>query len=350
MSLKNGKSNNSGNNIRYSYVYTVDHRKLMQDRKDAKTPELSAVCTGKVCHRINLIDPLTGEKVPQADLAAERKKIRDKQHKLNAEYLLEGNATLPPPGNATLPPPGDAQLPPPGNATLPVCAPMGSVGIIKPKISHDLNLHLDKNTGNTTAIFGSSKMGKSSTLMYIYKKYYSGSDWITIAALQNPQSKIYTSKLVGGKAKKARLLMIDKYSPMIYKLEKRINIISKNSHNFCNLFDDFIGIKGNSTLEELVLTYRNSNISTVICLQYVNLLAKSSRSNVNNILLFGNNTDEATRVAIEIYLKSWFHEHGINSIDEMVCEFKRLTSGDNLHTFFHIVPAKNIVNVIKLPL
>src|SRR5690348_14510569 len=38
--------------------------------------------------------------------------------------------------------------------------------------SNRIEMILDPNTGNSTAIFGSSKTGKSTLMMYLYNKYY----------------------------------------------------------------------------------------------------------------------------------------------------------------------------------
>ena len=90
---------------------------------------------------------------------------------------------------------------------------------------------------------------------------------------------------------------------------------------------------------------RNSNISTIICLQYVNTLSKAARSNVNNVLLFGQNTDEAAEVCINVYLRTWFKKQGVHGLVDQISEFHRLTLD---HGFFHVHPATGKVSLCKL--
>ncbi len=202
-----------------------------------------------------------------------------------------------------------------------------------------LNLILDNNTGNTCAIFGSSKRGKSTAMMNIFKDYYANKvpdDLIAILFARNPQISAYSGV-------KGRLIMCDEFRSDIIADQCNINKVANNKFNFLNLIDDFINLKYSLSLDDLLLTLRNSNISTIICLQYVNTLSKAARSNVNNVLLFGQNTDEAAEVCINVYLKSWFRRQKVPE-SQWVNMFHTITSD---HGFFHVHPASSAVSICK---
>lgn len=208
-----------------------------------------------------------------------------------------------------------------------------------------LKLILDPDTGNTTCIFGSSKRGKSTTMMKIYEEYYKPyipkktykgkNAIIPFLFAKSIQINLYNAK---------GLIKSDKFRPEFIDAQRKINRYSKNSHSFVNFIDDFINLKHSLTLDDLILTLRNSNISTVICLQYVNTLSKPARSNVNNVLLFGQNTDEAAEVCINVYLKSWFKSQKIPEPDQVPI-FHKITAD---HGFFHIHPSTGKVTICKL--
>lgn len=214
-------------------------------------------------------------------------------------------------------------------------SPLSLSSIIK---YEPLQMHLDSDTGNTGAIFGSSKRGKTTLLMEIYKKYYQSSvpdNLIPIAFVKNSQ--------IGAYAKNG-LIKIDEWKPEIIEAERKIQKFSKNKHEFLNLIDDFLDIKHQKMLDNLILSFRNSKISSYICLQYVNALSKSARSNVNNVFIFGQNTDEAADVSINCYLASYFRTNKIPK-DQWTQVFHKITSD---HGFFHIYPSTMEVRICKL--
>ena len=205
------------------------------------------------------------------------------------------------------------------------------------------NLVLDEGTGNTTFILGSSKQGKTFCLMDIFEGYYADKNNISTLFSINSHIKLY------GKSERLLRFPTDhaispKYIDKYIKTQKRINSKTKNHYNFVNLFDDVIDVRFSKLMHNSILTYRNSNISTVICLQYNNLLAKQARSNVNNVILFGLNTDEAIKQAVDTYLKSKFKSMGI-PVSDHIEFYKKLTHD---HRFIYYRPSDNIISFHKI--
>lgn len=203
------------------------------------------------------------------------------------------------------------------------------------------NFKLDQNTGNSTVIFGSSKTGKSTLMMYLYEKFYqSDKDFICTLFSINSQLKIYDID-----KKLLRCNTFNDRSEKFIKLEKLINTKTKNHYKFLNMFDDIINMKYGSLLNEMILTYRNSNLSTIICLQYPFLLNKGNRANVNNVFIFGSNTNESIVDLINTFLKPYFNRMGIIGIDNQTEFFKRITFN---HGFFYIHNASDTISIHRL--
>lgn len=217
-----------------------------------------------------------------------------------------------------------------------------------PKYTATATLKLDANTGNTVFICASSKAGKTTLQMYLYKKYFAKS--IAIMFAHNPQLKIYKQK---------NLIVTDNFQPDIIEIMRRLNRISKNKFDFTILLDDQIKVKTDA-IQDMMLSLRNSNISSIVSLQYINLLSKACRGNVNNVLLGSLNSDENILVAIKCYLMSFMHsafktsfqKEGQNIAQnrtvtepEMIAYYRELTSD---HGFINIHPASGEIKFIRL--
>lgn len=204
----------------------------------------------------------------------------------------------------------------------------------------EINIKFDANTGNTCVILGSSKMGKSTLLLHLYDKYYDSKEFISMLFTINPHINVYNNH--------KNLIMcktFNRETEDIIKEQKYINMKTNNKYNFCNLLDDIIDVKYSSLLNNLILTYRNSNISTLISLQYPKLLNKSARANVNNIILFNFNTDETCIDAINLFLKAHFNKMGYKSEDDKLKLYKELTKN---HGFIYINTLHNHISFHKL--
>ncbi len=210
------------------------------------------------------------------------------------------------------------------------------------KVLDKLNLKLDQGTGNTTYLLGSSKRGKSTLMMHIFRKHYNKKNFITTLFSINSQIPLYKSK--------KSLIKINNFgkdAQRYIKMEQVANKRCKNKYNWSNLIDDVIDIRDNRLINNMILTYRNSKISSVICLQYSNLLSKQSRSNINNICCFAFNTDEAIEVVIKTFLKGAFNKLGIRGLDEQIEFYRKMTMD---HGFIYIHPESGMISFHKLSL
>lgn len=192
------------------------------------------------------------------------------------------------------------------------------------------DLKLDKNTGNSTVIFGSSKAGKSTLLMDIYKNNYS--NFISVLFTESPQLKMFKDK---------KLIISDFFLPEIVKDMHRINKGTKNNYNFSVLVDDIVDQKENTLIKKLILIFRNSNISSVVSLQSPKLLSKANRGSINNYIFFKFNTDEMIEEIIKLFLSSFLP----GKMTEKIQLYKQLT---NNHQFIYFRPRESKISVHKL--
>lgn len=191
-------------------------------------------------------------------------------------------------------------------------------------------LQLDGHTGNTVVVLGSSKSGKSTSIMKIYDNYFADTKKISILWTINPQIGLYKGH--------KNLIVAQKWnkdSEEIIKMQKRIQTKTSNEYAFLNIFDDVIDTRNNMLFQNLLLTYRNSKMSSIISLQYSNLLSKMGRSNVHNLLTFSFNSDESIELIIKTYLTGIFKKMGLVQMTDMVNFYRAMTKD---HGFLYIRP------------
>lgn len=231
-----------------------------------------------------------------------------------------------------------------GLQTAPRSADISGVGI--PTVQHvpartPFHLQLDEGTGNTVFIVGSSKQGKSTLLMHIYDKYYAREkDLISILWTANPHIPLYKHHdklIVSG--------VWNKEAEEIIQEEKKIQTKTKNKYQFLNMFDDVINVRNNVLMDNLVMTYRNAKMSSIISLQYSNLMSKCCRANVNGICAFGFNTDEAILVIIKTFLSGFLRKLGVRDETDQINFYREATKD---HSFIYIQPSAGIISFHRI--
>ncbi len=218
--------------------------------------------------------------------------------------------------------------------------PNVNAALNKIKIEKGLNLRLTPNSGNSCAILGSSQQGKTTILMWIYRKYYKKKSFITTLFSVNSQISAYK-----GEKNLLKCNTFDRKAQKYIKMEKFINNRTNNKYNFANLIDDVLNVRHNALINNLILTYRNSKISTCICMQYSNLLSKATRANFTNVIMFRFLSDESTEVIIKTFLRSSFNKMGIFGMDDQIKFYKKMTKN---HQFLYYHPASDSLSFHKI--
>lgn len=196
----------------------------------------------------------------------------------------------------------------------------------------DLEVSL-RPTGNTILLLGPSQKGKTILMMYIYKKQFA--NYISVLFADNPQSPVYKDK---------NLIVTEMYEPKIIKMAQFINKKTKNNYEFLFMLDDIVEKKNDKTLLRQFLTFRNSNISSIMSLQYDKLLDKGARNNVHNIFLFQQNNDVLTEDVIKNFLTSYLPR---STMSEKIKWYRDVTSN---HGFIYVDTYNNLMKVFsKVP-
>lgn len=159
------------------------------------------------------------------------------------------------------------------------------------------NLKLSSKGGNSIAMIGSTRSGKSTALSYILDKYFK--KHISVLMTNSPQADIYKSM--------KHCVQSPQYIPKVVKDMYAINRDTNNHYDFLAILDDVVtGVKFDKEILKLLTIYRNSDISAIITAQAVTLLNSAGRTNLNFILLFKLNSDEQIERCIKFYLSSYF--------------------------------------------
>lgn len=205
----------------------------------------------------------------------------------------------------------------------------------------NFKVNLMKNTGNSIVIFGSSKAGKSNLMSYLYTNYFGDSNkYISTLFSINYYNTIYSKS----------------FDPIIYKgwnkngndyiqLQRKINMETKNRYKFLEMFDDIIAVNRSNIVNNLILTLRNANISSILCLQYPRLLSKMARANANFIMFFRFNSEETIEDAVKVFLGSHFRRMGYKSLESQIDLYKELTKD---YQFLMLEPSKDILSLHKI--
>lgn len=214
--------------------------------------------------------------------------------------------------------------------------------ITKIKFNKKIKLLLDKNTGNSIIILGSSKRGKTSAMMSIYSKYYNKNKYISTAFSENIHIKEYK-----GYKNLLKCRIFNNQSENYIKLEKFINSKCDNKYEFVNLFDDILDLRYNNLIKNLILSYRNAKMSTILALQDPVLLNRNMRQNANNILFFGFNSDDTIEFVINHFLKSHFRKLGVNNLMDQIIFYQEITKN---HGFIYLHPETGNISFNRLKL
>lgn len=222
---------------------------------------------------------------------------------------------------------------------LPAIAPAAD-GLPDVTIRDSLRFSLDEGTGSTILLLGSSKRGKSHLMMRIYEDKFRRKDTISTLFSDNPHLKVYGSD----KDLLCAYGFGDRHAKYI-QMQHYINVKTKNEYKFANFLDDIVDRKNSPIVNKMVLTYRNAGISLIIALQYLMLMSKMNRSNINHTFCFGMNSAEDEMSVIKNMLRPYFAQMGLKRLDDMV-RFYRVVTRD--HGFIHIDNVRGEVSFHRL--
>ena len=267
--------------------------------------------------------------------------LKDNQRKKNMEYRLMGS-----------------QITMKASSHIPV----SKQNEVKEEIVHHsvLDIKFDERGPKqcTYGLLGSSKSGKSTVLAYIFNKYYNDHspnfEKVTDPETNRNKKDKFISCLFSinshielYKDFDIKTSYVNKRTLKIIQIEHAINKATDNHYNFFNAFDDVLTVRDKGLLSELVLTYRNSNMSTAISLQHLKLLTPAMRSNINHIFCFKFNSEEIVETIIKVYLRAKFKKMGYITLSQQVDFYNEVTKN---HGFIHLDMMNGTMKFYRLQL
>ena len=168
--------------------------------------------------------------------------------------------------------------------------------------------------GMTIAMIGSTRSGKTTLLKHTLKKYFD--DHIGVLMTPSLHAPVYSDVKGISKA--------PDYLPTIIHEMYAINKKTENKYPFLVVLDDVVTAKFDKTLMKSFTIYRNSGITTIMCVQNPIILNSVTRGNINAVLLGYLNSDEACEKVIRMFCYTAIPG---KNIEEKIHEYKRLTQG-----------------------
>jgi len=170
----------------------------------------------------------------------------------------------------------------------------------------DLTLvDVDKPSGTTALVLGSSFSGKTSLLVHALDLITKGKYYDVIVVMTESINAEPLKKLPGN------VLISNAFFPGLIKLAYDINRATNNRYRFLFVLDDIVNFRGKDSFQKLILTYRNSGISTIVLTQYSKLLAPSQRSSVHKIYFTGARDYNSREYIVKNWLKGHMQDRGI---------------------------------------
>ncbi len=200
------------------------------------------------------------------------------------------------------------------------------------KLDEYLKSSFPDDGGASILLLGSSRSGKTTLARYImdtvfdedYKNNGRGSKKdrkpirtiLTHSPNAKPLAKLSKDMMMSGNG----------HNPRLLDMAKMTNAKAKNKYNYMFFYDDVLNVRHKRTIESLVMTDRNSNISGMISLQYHKLIGPNIRSNASFIFLlnsFGEGEEHTIKLFLGAHLpQEWTYADKLNFYKHYVIEGK----------------------------
>jgi hypothetical protein len=186
---------------------------------------------------------------------------------------------------------------------------------------HIDKLELPENGNMSFACIGSTRSGKSYATTYIYEKIFK--KYITFLMTLTTHGEIY-------KPFRKTAVIAEGFNSILIDEPMTINRATKNKYKFCVIMDDLVlNGKNDESMTKLLTVGRNFGMSAILCGQKMTMLSSTGRSNINYVLCFKQNTENAIEDTIKTFLRSYFPPD--MKLLEMIRLYKQYTED---HNFF----------------
>lgn len=197
-------------------------------------------------------------------------------------------------------------------------------------------------SGTTTLILGSSYSGKTYLLSHelsLIKPYEYDLIILFTESKHVPELELIKNR--------PDIIIKEGFQPEIPVFLKKLNSKLGLRYRFLLILDDIISEKSNrqSTLGQMITTFRNSNISTVVLAQYPTIIAKESRGNFHRLVVTGMRSPEMNEALTSRFdIKGWAKKR---MIQDGTTDGK--ITNDEIHEYLkHLLMEDGVVMYIDL--
>ena len=177
-----------------------------------------------------------------------------------------------------------------------------------------LNVPDPKTGGMTVAMIGSTRSGKTTLLKHTLEKFFD--DHLGVLMSASLHAPIYDA--IGKKMVKSPA-----YVPQVIDEMYSINRKCDNHYPFAVVLDDIVSAKWDKTLMKSFTIYRNSGITTIMCVQNPIILNSVTRGNFMAVLLGYMNSDESCEKVIRMFCYTAIPGR---NIEEKIVNYKKMTA------------------------
>jgi len=168
------------------------------------------------------------------------------------------------------------------------------------EVTSEPPFYIDEKTDtSSTVLVGQSRAGKSVLINYLWNKYFKSH--ITVLMTPNYQANVYKKM-----RESPRVIIANDFIPNIITIMNKLNQASNNKYKFLVIGDDLIDSRYKAELKKLLLSLRNSNISSILGIQWPPLIDPSMRNNANNLCLLTFNKPEGRSKIVRDYIPNMF--------------------------------------------
>jgi hypothetical protein len=218
----------------------------------------------------------------------------------------------------------------------------------------------EKANGITFAFMGSSGCGKSTVIKKVFVEQIFGKK-----ATQARKDREYIIQIFTQSAKSDAFKELPKDVLVDPKGldEDNINFcyhMNENynkKYNFFVMLDDVLDIRFKDLVQRMFLTMRNTNISSLVSIQYPKLIPVSIRTSVYFALFFFFNNDEATEQAVRGWLSAYLPGKSIREKIYYYREWVLQNDGHNMflmdnlnHKCYKIDSSDEVYKCVELPM
>jgi hypothetical protein len=173
----------------------------------------------------------------------------------------------------------------------------------------------DGKFGKSFLLCGSTRSGKTTMMNYLYDKYFKKHATVLMSNSLNSDAYDFIKK---------HCVLSDIYHPEILKEMYTINHSTENHYEFAVILDDLTHVKNDKEYMRLLTIYRNSRISCITSSQGISMFNKTSRGNINFVILGRLNSDAEVEKVVKEYCLSYFPKN--MNMAEKITYYRNLTN------------------------